>query len=238
MRRPFCVDGLTQCVRLGHRARLHVPDAGCILGDGAVAGELSRAGHIQDRLARPGIRVGIQLDTAAGPPPGRTSDPPGACSGRRASAACRASGAKMPGSLAAEVVGRRSGPARLAFPVRCRSASAGCTSCGCSATCSAVRPNRKKFSSPASSAISIVAPSRVPMVKRSVHHELHVARAAGLVAGGRDLIGHVAGRNQPFGERHIVLGQKQDLDSAAHRRVAVDGLARLLMNLMMTLARW
>ena len=29
---------------------------------------------------------------------------------------------------------------------------------------SAVKPNRKKFSSPASSAISIVAPSRVPMV--------------------------------------------------------------------------
>jgi len=32
-------------------------------------------------------------------------------------------------------------------------------------TCSAVKPKRKKFSSPASSAISIVAPSRVPMVK-------------------------------------------------------------------------
>ena len=33
-----------------------------------------------------------------------------------------------------------------------------------SATCCAVNPNRKKFSSPAASAISIVAPSRVPMV--------------------------------------------------------------------------
>ena len=42
-------------------------------------------------------------------------------------------------------------------PVRVVPAAAG-------ATCSAVRPNRKKFSSPASSAISMVAPSRVPMV--------------------------------------------------------------------------
>ena len=47
---------------LGHRARLDVPDAGRVFGDRAVAGELSRAGHIQDRLARPGVRVGIQLD--------------------------------------------------------------------------------------------------------------------------------------------------------------------------------
>jgi hypothetical protein len=33
-----------------------------------------------------------------------------------------------------------------------------------SATCSAESPNRKKLSSPAASAISIVAPSRVPIV--------------------------------------------------------------------------
>ena len=33
------------------------------------------------------------------------------------------------------------------------------------ATCAAVRPNRKKFSSPHSSAISMVAPSRVPIVR-------------------------------------------------------------------------
>ena len=51
----------------------------------------------------------------------------------------------------------------LAFPAHSRSANAGCTSLGWP-TCSAVRPNRKKFSSPASSAISIVAPSRVPTV--------------------------------------------------------------------------
>ena len=43
----------------------------------------------------------------------------------------------------------------------------------------------------------------------AVHHELHVARAAGLVAGGRDLVGDVAGGDQPLGERDVVLGQKQ-----------------------------
>src|SRR5262249_26313879 len=47
---------------LRDRTRLRVPDGGRVLGDGAVAGELSRTGHVQDGLARPGIRVGIQLD--------------------------------------------------------------------------------------------------------------------------------------------------------------------------------
>ena len=32
--------------------------------------------------------------------------------------------------------------------------------------------------------------------QRAVHHELHVARAAGFVAGGRDLVRDIAGRDQ------------------------------------------
>ena len=64
----------------------------------------------------------------------------------------------------AEVVGEDRDRARPASRARSRSATAGCTNRGLPATCSAVRPNRKKFSSPASSAISMVAPSRVPMV--------------------------------------------------------------------------
>ena len=47
---------------LRHRARLRIPDRGRVLGDGAVAGEFSRAGHVEDGLARPAVRVGIQLD--------------------------------------------------------------------------------------------------------------------------------------------------------------------------------
>src|SRR5712675_260540 len=42
-----------------HRTRLHVPDVRRVLGDAAVAGELSRAGHVQDGLLRPRLRVGV-----------------------------------------------------------------------------------------------------------------------------------------------------------------------------------
>ena len=56
----------------------------------------------------------------------------------------------------------------------------------------------------------------------AVHHELHVARAAGLVAGGRDLLGDVAGRDQPLGERDGVVRQELDPELAADVRVVVD----------------
>src|SRR6266550_1303999 len=46
---------------LRHGARLCVPDAGRILGNGSVTGEFSRAGNIQDRLPRPSRRVGVEL---------------------------------------------------------------------------------------------------------------------------------------------------------------------------------
>ena len=46
---------------LRHRTRLHVPDVRRVLGDGAIAGELSGAGHVQDRLARPSLRILVQL---------------------------------------------------------------------------------------------------------------------------------------------------------------------------------
>ena len=44
---------------------LGVPDVGRVLGDRAVAGELPGAGHVQDRLARPGSRVGVERAQAA-----------------------------------------------------------------------------------------------------------------------------------------------------------------------------
>ena len=45
--------------------------------------------------------------------------------------------------------------------------------------------------------------------QRPVHHELHVARAAGLVARGRDLVGDIAGGDQPLGEGNAVVGQEE-----------------------------
>src|SRR5262245_24170007 len=47
---------------LRHRARLRIPDVGCVLGDGATAGELPGTGDIQDCLVRPPLRVGVQFD--------------------------------------------------------------------------------------------------------------------------------------------------------------------------------
>src|SRR5262245_17685411 len=77
-----------------------------------------------------------------------------------------------------------------------------------------------------------------PQRESTVHHELHVARAAGLVTGSRDLVGDIGGGYQPLSERDAVFGKEHTL---IWRRIS--GLpsivpARLLMNLIMTLARW
>src|ERR1700751_4399483 len=39
----------------------------------------------------------------------------------------------------------------------------------------------------------------------SIHHELHVAGSAGLVACGRNLVGDIARRDQPLSQRNVVL---------------------------------
>src|SRR4030042_4186509 len=44
-----------------HCHRLHIPDLRCILRNRAVAGELSRAGNVQDGLVSPSVPVGIQF---------------------------------------------------------------------------------------------------------------------------------------------------------------------------------
>ena len=54
--------------------------------------------------------------------------------------------------------------------------------------------------------------------QRAVHHEFHVARAAGLVAGGGDLVGDIAGRDQLFRQRNAVIGQEHNLEPAADSR--------------------
>ena len=72
--------------------------------------------------------------------------------------------------------------------------------------------------------------------QRPVHHEFHVARAAGFVAGGRDLVRDIGGRDQPLGERNAIFGQEHDLEAAAHTGSPSIVPARLLMNLMISLA--
>src|SRR6267142_7121564 len=56
----------------------------------------------------------------------------------------------------------------------------------------------------------------------AVHHELHVARAAGLVASRRDLLRHIAGGNQPLCEADVILGEEEHFEAATNLRVSID----------------
>src|SRR5581483_8637537 len=47
-----------------HRAGDGVPYLGVVFGNGAVTGELARAGHVDDGHACPGCRVGVDLGDA------------------------------------------------------------------------------------------------------------------------------------------------------------------------------
>ena len=69
------------------------------------------------------------------------------------------------GLLRAEVVGRQSSPEPAAFPVRFRSASADCTSRAYWPLAPPSGRTGKSSPRPPPAAISIVAPSRVPMVR-------------------------------------------------------------------------
>src|SRR5215469_2389799 len=62
----------------------------------------------------------------------------------------------------------------------------------------------------------------------SVHHELHVACAAGLVAGRGDLIGDVACRNEALGQGNTVLGKKQNLKTTTEGRIPVNGSCKIV----------
>ena len=64
--------------------------------------------------------------------------------------------------------------------------------------------------------------------QRAVHHEFHVARAAGFVARRRNLVGDVAGGDQVLGKRDAVLGQEHDFEPPAYCRVAVDGASQIV----------
>ena len=71
----------------------------------------------------------------------------------------------------------------------------------------------------------------------AIHHEFHVAGAAGLVAGGRDLVRDIGRGDQPLGQRNAVIGQEHHLETAAVIAGSPSIVpARLLMNLMISLA--
>ena len=62
----------------------------------------------------------------------------------------------------------------------------------------------------------------------AVHHEFHVARAAGLVTRRGNLVGNIARRNQALGQRDIVFGQEKHLDFSARHGVAVNGARQVV----------
>ena len=74
--------------------------------------------------------------------------------------------------------------------------------------------------------------------QRAVHHEFHVAGAAGFVPGGGDLLRHIRRRDQALGQADVVIRQEDDLKPPARRRLAtITVSATLLISLMMRLAR-
>jgi len=58
--------------------------------------------------------------------------------------------------------------------------------------------------------------------ERAVHHEFHISRAARLVAGGGDLLGHLARGNEPLREAYVVFRQKQHFQAPPHSAIVVD----------------
>src|SRR6202007_2898196 len=61
-----------------------------------------------------------------------------------------------------------------------------------------------------------------PNSQSAIHHELHVARPAGFIAGRGDLLRHVAGWNQSFGQRHTVIRNEHDPQTFAESWISVD----------------
>jgi hypothetical protein len=59
--------------------------------------------------------------------------------------------------------------------------------------------------------------------QRAVQRHLHVSGPGGFHARGRDLLGQIDRRDDHFGEADVVVGEKDDLELAAHRRIRVDG---------------
>ena len=55
----------------------------------------------------------------------------------------------------------------------------------------------------------------------AVHHELHVAGTAGLLAGGRDLLGHLRGGHEHLGGGDAVIRQEVHLQPATADGVGI-----------------
>ena len=205
-------------VRLINRNGCDLPYFSRVLGDRAVAGELARSGNVQDDLASPylGVRVGLAPDAGA----------------------LRRSWSGRPVvAMAQKRVYDRREEARL---VTAEVVSRDQVKCGTGLRFVLVVPPRTV---PAAAALDLFggqAEQKEVLLLRgfrhfdgravpransqgAVHHELHVARAAGLVTGGRDLLRDVTGRDELLGDRDTVVRHEDHSDTPMHRGVAVNG---------------
>ena len=78
------------------------------------------------------------------------------------------------------------------------------------------------FSSPTSSLISILAPSRRADGQRTVHRKLHIAGARRFLTGSRNLLAEIGRRNDLLGDRDAVVRHKNDGKFARGAWVGVD----------------
>src|SRR6185369_7194896 len=53
----------------------------------------------------------------------------------------------------------------------------------------------------------------------SIHHEFHVACAAGFISGSRNLVGNITGGDQSLGEGNAVIRKKHDFEPASYCRI-------------------
>ena len=195
------------------------------MGNGAVARKLPGAGYIQDCFARPRARIGIQpaeplLRLAVGGQVGQVHVVITVGQKRIAQ------GSEHPWFVAAEVVGKNQIQSRfglwLMFIVPLRVIPG-------AAVLHLFHGEAKQE--------HVFLPSLLrhfdgrsvacPNGQGSIHHKLHIAGSAGFIAGGRYLVGDIAGRNKPLCQRNIVLGQEQDVEPAAHGRVGVNRIRQI-----------
>src|SRR4029077_3217816 len=209
-------------VLLWYRAWLHLPDVASVLSDRAVARKFPRTRHVQDCFAGPRTRIEVQsadpvLGLAVGGEVRQVHVVVTVCQERVAQ------GSRDSWLVAAKVVGEnevQSCPRfRIIFIVPVRVVPA-------AAVLDLFYIEAEQEEVLLTSLLGHLDGRAVTRSDRqgSVHHELHIARSTCFIAGGGNLVGNVAGRNQSFSQRNVVIRQENNLDLSAHRRIGVNCL--------------
>src|SRR5215469_15138571 len=211
---------------LRHWTGLGIPDLGRILGNRSVARELSRTGDIQNRLARPCMRIRVECAK-----PLIRVEVGFEVRQMHVVVAVRhqriVNGSKNSRLEAADIVGSDHVQSRPGFrlvvvmPMRAVPATT---------LRDLLHSETKQKEVFLAGFFRHLDGRSVARADRqgSIHHEFHIARAAGLVAGGRDLVGNVRSGDQPLRERNVVIGQEDHFETTACHRIAVDRAGQVI----------